>query len=334
MPKSRTFNSSSVASIYEPIYTPNTTDPGNHENVCLVGQCGTPYATGATKTVDDNLMGMNPEGVDPANNPGNYFGMLPDSELHADCALYDASCTGDKTSARNDFFTRLLPDLETNPCFNMRFGTGNGTKDCQKIESPERLEEMEEIKSWMRSPQCKTASAAWNAEYGGVRANLSSYDTENCCGECELTSGTVDIYYFPEANASTDCLSVVGDYVNPLTYGATVDTANGYQNFEVNGVATSSHLTYWGCTTYTGAGPPSILTTAAISQLGDVTFKASYVNPWSPVSCIGSAASSPSPNIAPRATIRARAHPLVARNATKQDGGSPGSTVILDGYTL
>lgn len=92
-----------------------TYDPGKHENVCLVGYCASPNPTGATKTVDDNIVGGY-DGATTRTGPDASFYMLKDSDLYADCVLYDSSCSGNKTAARDHFFSKLLPDLQTNPC--------------------------------------------------------------------------------------------------------------------------------------------------------------------------------------------------------------------------
>ena len=303
-----------------------TYDPGKHENVCLVGYCASPNPTGATKTVDDNIVGGY-DGATTRTGPDASFYMLKDSDLYADCVLYDSSCSGNKTAARDHFFSKLLPDLQTNPCFK----NGNSSDDCKKIETPKRLEEMAEIKDWMRSPQCSSANVAYDSANGILKGGPMG--TENCCGTCLLTAGIVDIFYWPEPDADTSCLDIVGTDVNPLTYGATTDSANGFNYWSSNGVLSSSALTYWGCTTKTGA-ELSFLTTALVTQINDVTFKESLVNPWSPVSCVGSTSPSPSPNLAPRASIHARGHSLMIRNATTQNGGSSVTTMVLSGFTF
>lgn len=279
--------------------------------VCLAGHCS--GDTAATKTVDDDY--------------GATLEMLPDSDLQAACVLWNSSCSGDKTSARNFFFGTLVQELDADACFTKPYD------ECTKIESPARLSEFQAIQSWMRSPQCFSGNAGYNSMVG-MEAPVQ--DTENCCGTCEVTAGTVDVFYWPAPNASTSCLDIIGSNVNPLTYGATIDSKDGYDYFsDNNGVLTSTLPTYWGCTTRTGV-ELSFMSTAVVTHIGSVTFKQSMVNPWSAPSCVGSSLASPRSNgaLAPRASIQARAHALHIRNVTAQAGGIPASVLISDGYTL
>jgi len=285
-----------------------------HAKTCLVGACS--GITGATKTVDEDIAGL-----------GGPLIMLPDSELQAACVLWNASCSGDKTAARNYFFATLKQDLDANRCFT------KPQADCTKIETPARMSEFQAIQDWMRSPQCFSGKAGYNSMVG---MSPPIQDTENCCGTCGLTAGIVDVYYWPVANASTSCLDVIGTKVNPLTYGATIGLASDGYNYwsDKNGVLTSSIPTYWGCTTETG-GQLSFMSTALVTQIDSITFKQYLVNPWSAPSCVGSSPPSwrSSGARAPRA-IHARAHSLTIHNTTSQNGDLPASTAVVSGFTL
>ena len=292
---------------------------GEHFNkavICEVGHCASPNPTGATSTVDADV-------VEPM--------MIPDADLQADCVLWNSSCTGDKNAAALDFFTRVQPELDSSPCFMSL----SAEPDCLKIESPERLKEMSEIKDWMRGDACGTAAASYKSSLHYGTAVL--YEDENCCGSCQLVAGTVDVYYWPEANASTSCLDVIGTYVNPLTYGATIDTTGGWNYWSIPGPVslTSSRETYWGCTVKDG-GQLTYMQTAVMGHVDDIIYKEILVNPWSPPACVGSAAATPSPKngaSSQQAQIRARAHSLV-QNSTNSNDGSPVTTAVLSGTTL
>lgn len=47
---------------------------------------------------------------------------------------------------------------------------------------------------------------------------------ETCCGNAIIKAQNVDIYHWPEPGADTSCLSIVGNSVNSLYYGATMGT--------------------------------------------------------------------------------------------------------------
>ena len=76
---------------------------------------------------------------------------------------------------------------------------------------------------------------------------------------CELDGGIVDIYYWPEPDADTACLSMIGNNTISPFPGATGG--------------------YWGCT---AASRSSFITTAKEVVTGTVTLKKPLVNPWSP----------------------------------------------------
>ncbi len=290
-------------------------ETGRHDpQVCLVGRCS---GIGATKTVDEALAGVD-----------GPLTMLPDADLQAACVLWNDTCSGDMTAARNYFFGTLKESLNANGCFT------KPKADCTKIESPARMSEFLAIQDWMRSPQCFSGHVGYNSMVGMMRP---IQDSENCCGICGLTAGIVDVYYWPVLNANTSCLDIIGSEIYPLTYGATIGSpSDGYIGWsDKNGLLTSTVPTYWGCTTMTG-GQLSYLSTALITQIDFVTFKQYMVNPWSAPSCVGSSLPYPrsSGALAPRASIHARAHSLVVHNATSQGGGLPASTTVLNGFTL
>lgn len=285
-----------------------------YDKTCLVGECSGYVA--ATKTADEALAGL-----------GGPLGNLPDSEVQAGCVLWNDTCTGDKSAARDHFFGTLKGRLYANRCFTKPH------EDCTKIVSPARMSEFQAIQDWMRSPQCENENAGYNSMMGFPPP--IDYNA-NCCGICGVTAGVVDVYYWPESDASVACLDVVGDHVNPLTYGATIDSSNGLNYWEDdNSVLQSSVETYWGCMIETD-GQSSYISTAQVSQINSITFKRMLVNPWSVPSCIGS----PSPPqmsseaLTLRPSIRARVVSLAIQNTTTQLGGLPASTLVVSGHTL
>ena len=141
-----------------------------------------------------------------------------------------------------------------------------------------------------------------------------------------LDGGNVDVYYWPEPDANTACLGVVGNNTNSPFPGATTVVNNIGNPFG-----------YWGCTVDSGS---SIITTATEYVYGSVTLKQPVVNPWSPQPCIGSAPFPANTSFQSTKTqalfpsLQARDHSLVGPQNRTQSGGMLITTVILDDYTL
>ena len=142
---------------------------------------------------------------------------------------------------------------------------------------------------------------------------------------CILDGGNVDVYYWPEPDANTACLAVVGNNTDSPFPEAT------RMLHDLNTFG------YWGCTADSGS---SIITTASEHISGTVTLKQPVVNPWSPQPCVGSApfpanTSSQSAKIQSIfPSLQARDHSLVVPQNTTQSGGLLITTAVLDNYTL
>ena len=260
------------------------------------------------------------------------------------CILWDNSCSGNRTRALQQFFDTSLGDhLLGNFCFRNQTGC-----DCDMRNPPGRLSEFEKIKSWMRSPQCVSAQNQWAvldgeaALFGSnsstTQSTGSDWPTPSCCGQCFLYGLDVDVYYWPDPDANSSCLSIVGESVRPIDYGATTDSRYPYD-------------IYWGCT----AKDPdtfliteynygtiqtiqtafnSILTTAVITSIGSVTFKSSLFNPWSLAPCISEPSVTQSLINHTQPSIQARGHSLIIQSSFPQNSGLPVSTVVSGGFTL
>ncbi len=254
---------------------------------------------------------------------------LPIPELPEQCILWNSSCCGDRTAIAAEFFNNTLPIMEEKPCWKMM---DNASIPCTQYESPEILSAMREVKSWMRTPDC----ASMHQDAGS---------SEGCCGLGYINAKNVDVYYWPEPDSNTACLSIVGNTVHPSDYGATTDMG----------------LTYWGCTasnpktstTISDINGPSgyvvssttivtvhsIITTAQITMIGSVAFKQSLVNPWTPAACIqetstSNPASVPTETHASQAGIHARGHSLLISSSMTRADGLPVSTVVSGAFTL
>ena len=306
----------------KPLYPPeNPEDPGR---VCFIEECG--KYPDATKTVDQY---------------GGSDGYVPDANLEHLCVLWNSSCAGNKHDARNDFFANNTADtLRGNECFQNQPtdpSKPNRLEGCYKIESPERLLQFGQVKNWMRSPQCLSNATKWSAsqpDLAGLATFLPHGDSGagSCCAKCAISVGNVDIYYWPEPDVDISCLNIIGNNSKYLDHGATT-TSQEYA-YVGGSSSTVSYFTYWGCT----GQDSSLTTTAYITQINSIKFKASAYNPWLSPPC----SEEKSQPIAPKAStaargdhapIRARAQSLIIQPTITQNQG-PMSTVVLDNFTL
>ena len=266
--------------------------------------------------------------------------------LSDQCLLWDDSCSGNKTAASEKFFDTAIRDqyakphsicctvvcrsLMCNTCFQL---ISVDQSYCHTYNYPERLSELQKIKDWMRSPQCVSAADEWiaktgypwgyyfwtgnesKAEFIKENGNSSSVILPSCCGSCLIFAANVDLFYWPEPDPDTSCLSIIGDTVRPIDYGATTEVGT----------------TYWGCTVSTRT-----TTTAHITTIGSLAVKVSDFSPWSTPLCDEDKAESQSLNqSSPSAyvSVHRRAHSLIVPTPTAQVD-LPISTVVSAGFTL
>ena len=190
------------------------------------------------------------------------------------CLLWDAYCVGNRTLAIESFLNTTEGGILNNRCFS-NFDSGNAgiaipevsvgenaasgseqlvmedagnSSDCKTYNLPERLSAWKKIKSWMRSPGCVSAEDEW-VKMGGIAYEKSSNTSSSCCEGCVVAAQNVDLYYWPQPNFNTSCLSTIGNTVHPFGFGAT--TAGSQPNLDI----------WWACTaktpvtsTYTWAG--------------------------------------------------------------------------------
>lgn len=289
-----------------PPVTSNTLDLAEQAGFCYLGNQDCTY-TGMTTTI-----------------------VGPDQPLHLsdECLLWNSSCTGNKTLALDEFFDGTLAFLQENECFT---DPHNASLDCSKYVSQDLMSEFAVIKDWMRSPQCLSSSSEHQLMQG--QTPLSYMLGDSCCDFCNIAALNVDVYYWPDPDANTSCLSIVGSGVNPLLYGAT----SGVTTPEY--AVTGSTITYWGCTVQDPSSGYSYMTTAYLTSIDSLTFKELIVNPWSAPPCVEKAStfSNPSISIEARglhASIHARGHSLILPPNVTQNGGLPASTVVMGGFTL
>ena len=301
------------------------------------------------------------------------------TSLSDQCLLWDNSCSGNRTVAIDKFFNmtfngqfpgdpNMNGNLLDNDCFVQTDWVNQS--DCNTYNPPKRLSDFQEIKNWMRSPQCVSAandwiamdSDRWGLIYGGgineTQAQGLSDDAfleqihpeetssafagvPSCCGVCDVWPQNVDLYYWPEPDANFACTSIIGESVRPLDYGATTTVYSGI----------GEPLTdiYWGCTStaiFPNEKQPGEFTTetfnitiAEIMTIGSLSVKVSSYSPWSSAPCIEDDAGSQSSNQSlkvrdERASVYARDHSLIAPSSITQADGLQVSTMVSGNFTL
>ena len=252
----------------------------------------------------------------------------PDQPLHLkdECLLWNASCTGNKTLALDEFFDGTLFWLQKNECF-----VHNENPSCSKLVSQDTMSTFAVIKTWMRSPQCLSSSSEHQVILGQTPAPYTLGTT--CCDICQIDAQNVDIYYWPDPDANTSCLSILGSGVNPPLYGATSIVTMPVDS------PMNTTITYWGCTAQDPSSGLSYITTALLTSRGSVTFKEPILNPWSIPPCVETASalpgvSTPAGSRGLYPSIHARGHSLVLPPNVTQNDGLPASTVVMGTFTL
>ena len=235
----------------------------------------------------------------------NISGNASISAFADQCLLWDASCVGNRTLAIEEFFNTTEGGILNNRCFS-NFDSGSAgialpevsvgentgqpiledagnSSDCKTYNPPERVSAWKKIKSWMRSSGCVSAQDEW-VKMGGIGIENSSNASSSYCGGCVVVAQNVDLYYWPEPDVNTSCLSIIGNSVHPFDFGAT--TASSPLNSDV----------YWACaaktpvtSTITWAGSNtadvlatttvSMITTAAVEVVGSISVKVPLINP-------------------------------------------------------
>ena len=181
-----------------------------------------------------------------------------------ECVLWNSSCSGNKTMASDEFFNNTRDALFWNACF-----VDPTAEDCLHLESADRLAEFKVIKEWMETPQCWSGFLDYDRRHGQPLENGTK--KHYCCDRCDLYAENVEIFYWPELDADTSCLGVVGDKPLPIDYGGTTNQYGGV---------------YWGCTTSDAVSGAGNITTATITTMGSLSVKETMVDPWGPQPCL------------------------------------------------
>ena len=236
------------------------------------------------------------------------------------CLLWDTACSGDRSSATQQFYDTVNGVLQKNSCFY------NPSIECTEKNPPGRMSAFSQAKEWMRSPQCDQDDPSVMALKGTNYEYLIDQDSflnETCCDNCQVNADHVDVYYWPSNHTNTSCLSIIGDGVSDLAVGGTTEGPG---------------QVYWGCTTYypvsgwPSPGSPIIATTATLTTIASITFRTYLSNPWldlchtTPMSSTSASNTTVKSNGTSR-LLRPRGHSLLAPNASV-------STAVLGNFTL
>ena len=236
------------------------------------------------------------------------------------CVLWDPSCSGTKSQALS-YIPSIAFHINNNVCF------GDPWCQCSVDGKPApsaSTSAFAELLKYLRTPECK-----------GIFGKHSSF----CCGGvdgCTFGPTEVELYYWPDTNANTSCLSIIGDGLNPWDYGATITSSTKY-----GGRGWKPVMTYWGCTTtrsvsYSPWASTYITTVAVMTSNNGFTWKSYSHNPWAPSQpCTGSSLGSRahSDNSIHQSAIMVRARSLISADPAKRSGGLP-LEVTLDGHAL
>lgn len=158
-----------------------------------------------------------------------------------------------------------------------------------------------------------------NQGSGDLLMELSGelFTGSTCCSKCYIVAQNVDVYYWPEPDATTACLRIVGNDTNPPLSGATKYL----------------HGAYWGCT----ARDSMFVTTARLANIGPVTFKQSLFNPWSSLPCTSTPSNAVVPSsylVRDHGSIDARGHSIVIPKIVTQSNNVPINTFLSRSFTV
>ena len=257
------------------------------------------------------------------NYGSNYTSWPNMTTLNEMKVLWDTSATSNRSRAMIDFFSAVGPEdalaasaQDGNQIFlNECFMQPDQNPKCKQNETQTYQEELQSLKSWMRSPSCTSSKNEYAAGPHSTASLLAGFITTianeaRCCDNCAVSGKNVDLYYWPDPMADVSCLSIVGEYNNSQASdaGATTDPYDG--------------STYWGCLITqvhapstrirhippTGPGGPArkttdfkaytidfTATTAKLTQVGPVWIKQYLSDPWAPDVCTGNGSGLPDP---------------------------------------
>ena len=277
------------------------------------------------------------------------------------CSLWDPTCSGNRTLARDKFFDPdFQRDVLRNRCFVLEGSVNLGNaSNCDKYNPPGRMSEFQKMKNWMRSQQCASAGMPRAAPFdrvlqddGGshminIALDMEPYEYRivsgthpSCCDVCETNVKNVDIYYWPERDVNTSCLSIIGDTVRPVTFGASTKLISEGTTITTNFVwtCTPKSSAYYDTSLSATLYDPVLYTTAMIRTIGTLLVKVYLADPWSPSPCIETVMSQQSNGSVTtqdqHARMHAREHTLILSSSVTHIDISPVTTMVSGNFTL
>lgn len=250
-------------------------------------------------------------------------GMAPKYPYEDQCILWDKGCSGNSTEAADMFFENTIAALQDNDCFmNLE-----SIDVCEKkYDSPLWVSRFQNIKNWMRQPECSHSHTDWNRRVGpgwpGLVGTFVSGDGASCCDQCDLLSGKVDLFYWLQPGSNTSCLSVVGTTNGPFN-DAHYTNENGGPVWTCSKTGPSSD----------GGG---VYYTADVSSGG----KRYLYNPWDLSPCSSSFSSQSGPGYNEDTALplahptQPSSHSVLHQLSGTAAKGSPITTAVIDGHTL
>ena len=250
-------------------------------------------------------------------------------ELQAESCLFDGTCGDNATAVEDSFFgsqgTMEFLSSQEGPC-----GWGNPDFESPKC-LPGMMDVLDPVLTWMRGGECRS-------KYRSYDAFETKVTSLGCCEYCDFKSGNVDLFYWPDPNADTSCLSIVAPGEVSIDYGATTDPSVGVPQWG---------SVYWGCTSF--IGKTKVINTIAsldssITSLPGITSKIYLLNPWDTGTIERQCGTDwtkslpfgpPSLNAPAKTSTGVRATSLVLPSGSGRfANGSRVSTVVSGSYTL
>ena len=175
--------------------------------------------------------------VDQMDGPvKNISDQTLERKLEEQCILWDETCSGDEDKAKDGFFlgggTKEYLIKGNNTCFV--------EEDCK---SP-LAAKFPKLKHWMRGELCALILQNQYSGAGPILATGGKKSHSQCCDQCFLFGNHVDVFYWPDPEADTSCLGIIGDAVHPPDYGATTHGSDTYWGCETGKTTTRYEMIY------------------------------------------------------------------------------------------
>lgn len=167
-------------------------------------------------------------------------------EYHDQCLLWDSKCTGNRSEALQKFFNASgsMKNFVYKSC---GFPDNRETLVCLPWRPAPAMSAS--LISWMREPDCRSSFLKWHTEHPD-ELRRSFEDTGlstvvpvtidwmlmatttsivGCCDYCQFQGGNVDVYFWPVADANSECLDTVGTSVQASDQDLFITDSRGFR---------------------------------------------------------------------------------------------------------